>query len=59
MIIEYYTQSVYGKDLHYIKDPAIRRLHVALTGKSTISAEDMRNYTNFSRSYITFTLTTK
>lgn len=59
MLIEYYIRNVYGKDLCYIKDPTTRGLHLALTGRATISTEDMRNYSNFSREYITFKLTTQ
>ena len=54
MQIEYYTKQVYGKDLHYIKDPTISKNFTALTGSKTISAQQMRDFTNITSGHITF-----
>jgi len=41
MIIEYYTKSVYGNEMKYIKDKHISSMLFLLTGKKTITNSDM------------------
>ena len=43
MKIEYYRKNVYGRELAYIKDPEIEGVVGRLTGRYTITSQDIES----------------